>query len=165
MRIGNLQRLVGAVVLTALAAPPGAAAPRANREGPLRFHDARARAPQFIAYYKSISLTPAQEKIKSEALSALPAPCCRDYPLMTCCCPCNLAKSVWGLSHYLIAKRGYTAPKVKQAVQKWLGFINPNGFTGDACFTGGCKRPFAENGCGGMDEKRVLTGAERRGGA
>ena len=35
--------------------------------------------------------------------------------------------------------------------------INPAGFTGDACDKrGGCERPFAENGCAGMDQDRVI---------
>jgi nitrogen regulatory protein PII len=30
------------------------------------------------------------------------------------------------------------------------------GFTGDACFKGGCARPFAQNVCGGMDKDNVV---------
>ncbi len=78
--------------------------------------------------------------------------------MRTCCCPCNLAKSAWGLSRYLIAKKGYSASEVRSAVVGWLAFINPKGFTGNACFKGGCKRTFPQNGCGGMDAMQVILG-------
>ena len=90
-------------------------------------------------------------------MGSVPAPCCSDYPILTCCCPCNAAKATWGLSRYLIAKLGYSAPQVKGTVTEWLRFINPRGFTGNACFAGGCKRSFSENGCGGMDETSLIT--------
>jgi hypothetical protein len=110
------------------------------------------RAATFISYNESINLTPAQQKIMDEALSAIPAPCCAKFSIATCCCPCNLAKSSWGLSKYLIAEKQYSAPMVKKTILDWLHSSNPSGFTGDACFTGGCNRPFAKNGCGGMKE-------------
>lgn len=115
------------------------------------------RAATFIAYNKSITLTPTQQKIWDEALSAIPAPCCSKNPLATCCCPCNLAKSAWGLSKYLIAEKQYSAPMVKKTILDWLHSSNPGGFTGDACFTGGCNRPFAKNGCGGMKEQELIS--------
>ena len=34
----------------------------------------------------------------------------------------------------------------RTAVLDWVKFIGPAGYTGDACFTGGCGRPFAKNG-------------------
>lgn len=110
------------------------------------------RAATFISYNESINLTPAQQKIMDEALSAIPAPCCAKFSIATCCCPCNLAKSAWGLSKYLIAEKQYSAPMVKKTILDWLHSSNPGGFTGDVCFTGGCNRPFAKNGCGGMKE-------------
>jgi hypothetical protein len=58
----------------------------------------------------------------------------------------------------VIAKKGYTAPQVKRAVTDWLAFVNTRGFTGNACFSGGCKRPFSKNGCGGMDATQVVLG-------
>ena len=117
--------------------------------------DSRQQAADFIRYYHSIVLTPEQEAIKSAALSAIPAPCCRNYSIATCCCPCNLAKSVWGLAHFLIAKQGYSASQVKTAVEEWLRSSNPGAYSGDACFTHGCNRSLDHNGCGGMDEKRI----------
>lgn len=120
------------------------------------FKDARAQAVEFIDYYNSIKLTPEQERIKKAALSKIPAPCCAEFSIATCCCPCNLAKSVWGLSHYLIAKAGLGVDEVHRTAQDWMQFTNPDGYTGDACHKGGCKRPFHENGCGGMDEHHIL---------
>ena len=53
-------------------------------ESGIKFYDAKLQAKEFIAYYNSIILTPEQEKIKSEALSAIPAPCCSNYSILTC---------------------------------------------------------------------------------
>lgn len=117
--------------------------------------DAR-QAATFISYNQSITLTPSQRKVMDQALSAIRAPCCAKYSLATCCCPCNLAKSAWGLSKYLIAQRQYAAPEVKKTLLDWVNVANPHGFTGDACFRGGCNRSFAQNGCGGMNEKMLI---------
>lgn len=125
---------------------------------PVKFFDARSQAAEFIGYSKTIELTPAQIKIRERALRAMAAPCCKDFPLATCCCPCNLAKSSWGLANYLIARKGAGADEVKVAVEGWLAFVNPNGFSGDACDTAdGCARRFSKNGCGGMDEENLLA--------
>lgn len=105
------------LAVAALFAVPGIfAGTERGPDGRLVFRDLRLQTEQFIDYWSAIRLTPAQEHIKAEALDAIPAPCCKDYPMKTCCCPCNLAKSAWGFSHYLIAKRGYTVPEVKRAV-------------------------------------------------
>jgi hypothetical protein len=128
----------------------------------LSLKEVRARAEKYIDCESEIQLTAAQAQVKAEALEAIPAPCCKEYSMRTCCCPCNLAKSVWGLSNLLIAKKGYTAPQVKGEVLRWLAAINPAGFTGKACFDGGCKRPFSKNGCGGMVATEVIVGDEVR---
>lgn len=60
-----------------------------------------------------------------------------------------------GLSHYLIAKHNMTAGQVNATVAEWLRVVNEDGFTGDACFTGGCGRPFHDDGCGGMRETKI----------
>lgn len=122
----------------------------------IKFTDARKQTREFIGYYRSITLTPEQERIKVEALSALPAPCCAKYTMATCCCPCNLSKAVWGMSAWLITEKGQGVEQVRQAARDWVAFINPNGFSGGACFKGGCKRPNAQDGCGGMDEAELL---------
>lgn len=120
------------------------------------FRNVAARATEFMGYDRSITLTSGQREVKGRALSAIPAPCCKDYAIRTCCCPCNLARSVWGLARYAIAKRGYGEAQVKGAVQEWLRAVNTSGFSGSACHRGRCGRPFAADGCGGMDEGRLV---------
>jgi hypothetical protein len=124
---------------------------------PARSATPAAEAARFIEHYHAIRLTPEQERIKQDALESIPAPCCNQFSMATCCCPCNLAKSVWGLTHHLIAERRYDASAVRQAVLDWLASSNPGGYSGDACFTGGCQRPFSQNGCGGMDERHIVS--------
>lgn len=153
-----LTRLAAVAVVAFVAVPGIFTGADRNRNDRLAFRNVRAQTEQFIDYYSAIRLTPAQERIKAEALDSIPAPCCKKYSMKTCCCPCNLAKSAWGLSNYLIAKKAYSAPEVKSAAVGWLAFINPEGFTGDACFKGGCPRPFAQNGCAGMDAAHVILG-------
>ncbi len=149
-------------IASAFAGAPFAAAAARRGDDRSAPRTVRAQAEQYIDYWNAIPLNVAQERVKAEALNAIKAPCCSDYTILTCCCPCNLAKGVWGLSHYLIAKKGYTAPQVKKAVLGWLESINPGGFAGNACFTGGCKRPFAKNGCGGMEATQVIVGDDVR---
>lgn len=121
--------------------------------------EVRQLAKQYMGYYKTIELTPEQEAVKKEALEALPAACCSDNTAYTCCCPCNLSKTIWGLSNHLIAEQGANAEEVKKAVQEWTARINPDGYSGDVCYTrGGCGRAFAENGCGGMHESQLTWG-------
>jgi hypothetical protein len=109
-----------------------------------------------MGYEQSIRLTPAQEAIKKAALEQLPAPCCSDNSAYTCCCPCNLSRTVWGLANYLIAEQGMDADGVKKKAAEWFEFVNPKGFSGDVCYSaGGCSRAFANNGCGGMNPNQV----------
>lgn len=125
----------------------------------LSFTDASHQTKQFIGYFHSIHLTPDQQRTKQRVLGAIPAPCCSNYSIATCCCPCNLAKSVWGLSNYAIARLGYDERQLRSAVLDWLAFVNPGGFSGDSCFTGRCEMPFARNGCGSMAENRLTVRA------
>jgi hypothetical protein len=145
--------ILGAAVVVALIAY-GFWASTAKAD--LEFTDVRAQAREFAGYYQSIQLTPEQEAVKKEALSAIPAPCCSDNSMYTCCCPCNMAKVVWGLSNHLIADKGYDATQVRKTVQEWLAFINPEGFSGDVCYTGRCNLPWAKGGCGGMGAEIVF---------
>ena len=94
--------------------------------------------------------------MRREALEALPAPCCENFSAATCCCECNMARATWGLAKHLIVEKGYDAATVRTAVADWHRAINPGGFSGDACFTSGCGRPFAKNGCGGMNEGALV---------
>jgi hypothetical protein len=119
----------------------------------LRFTDVKAQTQEFLGYEKSIQLSPEQEAVKKAALSAIPAPCCSDNTQYTCCCPCNFSRTVWGLSNHLIADLGYDAAGVRAKVTEWTRFVNPGGYSGDTCYKGGgCAKPFAKGGCGGMKE-------------
>jgi hypothetical protein len=129
---------------------------KAPGESGIKFYDPHLQASEFIGYHNSIALTPKQEQIKSEALSTIPAPCCSDNFISTCCCPCNLAKSVWGLSDLLIVKHNYSVNQVKEAVSEWVQFTNKDGYAGNACYKRRCNLPFSEDGCGGMDERTIF---------
>ena len=147
--------ILGAPLCAALALEHAASA---RHGAPVRFFDAPSQAAEFIGYNRSITLTPEQKKVREKALAAIPAACCDKFSQATCCCPCNLAKSVWGLSNYLIARQNSTVPELQTAVRGWLKFVNAKGFSGDACDTpGGCGREFSHGGCGGMDERNLLA--------
>ena len=124
--------------------------------GEMRFEDVRRQTAEFIGFHKSIRLSAAQQTIYQEALEALPAPCCSDNSAYTCCCPCNAARAWWGLSKHLIADLDYDVEQVKEKVNEWFVFTNPKGYSGDICYTGGCGRSFANNGCGGMSESSLV---------
>lgn len=124
--------------------------------GKIVFRDANAQAKEFLAYYRSIELTPQQEEIKKAALEPMPAACCRDSSAYTCCCSCNLSKTLWGLSNLAISKYGASAKEVQQIAQSWLSYVNPTtGFRGDSCYTGGCGNPAHRGGCAGMEESKL----------
>jgi len=128
---------------------------------------------QFINYYNAIRLTSAQKSIMQDALLPLKAPCCDDNSMATCCCPCNLAQSVWGLSSYLIAEKNYTAEQVRASALEWLHFIHSNYYIiqeirsrgvdpatyglshENPCYVGKCELPFMQGGCGGMGDLRL----------
>jgi hypothetical protein len=133
----------------------GAVDGKPSRKQPVRFSDAQSQAEEFVGYARSIRLTARQREIFEAALGSMASPCCKDFRLSTCCCPCNLAKSAWGLANLLIARHGSSAGEVKEMVAAWIEFVNPSGFSGDVCVTGGCGRQFGRNGCGGMDETDV----------
>lgn len=123
---------------------------------PPSFDDVKARTQEFMGYEKSIRLTPQQQKVKQAALRSIPAPCCKEYSIATCCCPCNLAKSIWGLANYAVARLGYDTVQTKALVLDWLRATNPSGYSGDSCYRGGCPKRFSANGCGGMKEDAVV---------
>ncbi len=119
------------------------------------FTTAEQDAKRFMAWDQSIELTEAQEQVMKDALEPMPAPCCSDNSAYTCCCPCNLAKSWWGLSKHLIAEYGAGVEEVRTTVQEWFSRLSPDGFSGDVCGTGGCNRALRNNGCGGMSATKV----------
>src|SRR6202162_787492 len=147
--------ILGAPLCAALALERAASSHAAP---PVRFFDAPSQSAESIAYNRSITLTAKQKKVRDKALAAMPAACCDKFSEATCCCPCNLAKTVWGLSNYLIARQHAGAAEVRVAARDWLKVVKPTGFNGDICDTaGGCARMFSGDGCGGMDEKNLLA--------
>lgn len=149
------QPSAGALVAMAPSPPSVASSDLTDSTSPV-FTGTREETERFIAFYKRYALTPEQERIKVEALSTIPAPCCSDNPLATCCCPCNMAKAAWGLSAWLIVEKGFGVEQVRGAAEGWLAAANPGGFSGDTCTTGGCSRSIHQNGCGGMNDQMVL---------
>lgn len=152
--------IVAAVVIFAFglaaAQQQRAKTPAKTTNAAIKFEAVEPQTRKFIEYYKTIRLTSEQEKVKTAALSPLKAVCCKDFSALTCCCPCNFSKSLWGMTHYLIAQKGYNAAKVQEAAKAWIAYVNPHGFSGDVCHTGGCGRSFAQNGCGGMDDRALV---------
>ena len=150
-RIRNPYLVVVTVALVALVTSWAIAA--APQE--IDFTDVRRQTAEFMGYNESIHLDAAQQEIFENALNALPAPCCSDNTALTCCCPCNLARTWWGLSKHLIANLDYETAEVTAKVAEWFQFVNPKGFSGDVCYTRGCGRSFSENGCGGMSASSI----------
>lgn len=159
--------LLAALFVFLSPAPPAAAAERnagvakagepvSVLGGKIVFRDATAQAKEFMGYYHSITLTPQQEAIKKAALEPMPAACCRKSSAYTCCCPCNLSKTLWGLSNLVISRYGASAADVRQVVQEWKKYVNPTKpFSGDTCYTGGCNDPADDGGCAGMEESSL----------
>lgn len=137
------------LALSLLASPMAAVAVE------LELTDVERQTREFMAYNESIELTDEQEAVHREALSKIPAPCCSDRSAYTCCCQCNAARTWWGLSKHLIADLGYDADEVRAKVVEWFELTNPSGYSGRACYTGGCARPFRQDGCGGMTPSRL----------
>ena len=127
-----------------------------SAEAAIEFTDVRAQTQEFMEYYATIELTREQEAVKRAALSPLPAACCSNNSAYTCCCECNLSRTVWGLTAYLITERDAGVEEIQKAVTEWIQFVNPDGFSGDSCFKGGCMRSFAKNGCGGMNAGHLI---------
>ncbi len=126
------------------------AAKSAKPAAALTFTGDRTETERFIAFNDKITLTAAQEAIRVEALSAIPAPCCKEFSAATCCCNCNMKRASDGLAKHLIVDLGADAAKVRTTIQAWQHAINPDGFEGDSCSTGKCGKPFKADGCGGM---------------
>ena len=112
---------------------------------------------QLIEHDARIELTAEQEEIHRAALTPIPAPCCSDRTAYTCCCTCNLARAWWGLSKVLITEHGQSAAEVQANVERWIGNLRPEGFTGDSCYTGRCSRAAKHDGCSGMDPNRIVS--------
>ena len=125
----------------------------------IEFHDVEAQSRQFMRWHEEISLSTSQEAVKKAALGNIPAPCCADNSAYTCCCPCNISRTIWGLSQYMIAKQNASADQVRSKVQEWIAFIGPKppeGFSGTGCYTRQCPMPFNKGGCGGMSRDNLV---------
>lgn len=149
--------VLGVVVVAALVALFGALRVKPTAEAQATASsDVRQRTAELIGYARSIRLTPEQQKVKADALSAIPAPCGNGSSLAVRCCGCNLFKSTSGLANHMIAREGADSGRVRQAVLDWIGRTNPGGYSGAACDIKRCERPFHEDGCGGMSEARLV---------
>lgn len=166
LKVGLVLTIVGTLGYASLfwrnaPAPPTGARARASDGGAvvlggrLRFDDATRQAHEFIGYYNSIHLSPEQEALKSAVLQKRPAACCKNSNAYTCCCTCNLSKTVWGLSNYAIAELHVNARELNEVIDGWHVFVNPSGYERDTCYTGGCSLPGKQNGCGGMTEQEL----------
>lgn len=155
-RVRNAGLAVAALGAMLWSADLVAGASRISRSNPITFRDAPGQAREFIRENERITLTPDQQKLMTQALSSIPAPCCADFSAATCCCECNLARSIWGLSKVLIQQHRATEAQVRAAATEWIAFVNPDGFAGNACSTGGCARSFHDDGCGGMDANALI---------
>lgn len=136
-----------------------------------------ANTQMFIDWYNTIELTQAEHMMRDEALAVFVAPCCDEYPMSTCCCECNLSRSIWGLCAYLISEHGYSIDQLRVAALQWSQFIRPDYYVAQAlekagrnavlygvstessCFTDRCELPFHREvgtryigGCGGMED-------------
>ncbi|MEM7583356.1 MAG: hypothetical protein AAF560_08255 [Acidobacteriota bacterium] len=120
------------------------------------FKGDRAEVQKLMDHYEAIRLTPEQEKIRREALGPIPAACCNEFSMATCCCECNLSRSLWGLSKYLIVEKQADAKQVRDSVTAWIEVLNPDGYEGNTCQTGRCNLPFDKGGCGGMNKHRLI---------
>ena len=110
----------------------------------------------FMKFYDDIELTPEQEAIRVAALDPMPAPCCHAFSAATCCCKCNLSRSLWGLSKHLITERGADAETVRAAAESWVAKIGPEEWPGNTCQSGRCGQTFEEGGCGGMNPQHLV---------
>jgi len=152
----NSRKRITVVLAAALLIPLGQAGAATEPAKRPVFDDVKARTAEFIGWSNTIRLTREQEKTKRQALGSIPAPCCKEHSIATCCCPCNLAKAVWGLANYAIARLGYDAAQTRALTLEWLQATNPAGYSGDSCHRGGCPKRFSANGCGGMNEDAVV---------
>ena len=152
-------RFAAMVFLAALVIVLGAGAEASKEEGDGwlagEFEGSREEVLKLMGYYDSIALTPEQEQIRKEALGPVPAYCCNNFSAATCCCVCNLSRSLWGLSKYLIVEKSAGALQVREAVNSLVDVLNPSGYEGNTCTTGRCNLPFKEGGCGGMNKNHL----------
>ena len=145
--LGGVALAIGAAIALGRAGQTGTPGP----ESP----EVEARTAEYASYDQSVILTPQQERERAEVLAGLPSPCCRNHTMAGTCCKCVLSKTISGLAKHLIAERDYDAAHVRAGVLEWLQRADKEGFPGHACSTReGCRRPFNQHGCGGMEGRR-----------
>jgi hypothetical protein len=141
-------------------------------------------AQHFADWFYEIQLSPEQAARVEEALSPIPAPCCDDNSVFSCCCTrngkiCNLTRSARGLAHWLVSQRGFGVEEVRAAVEEWLRFLKPEYYLAreleargldptqygllaheayESCYQGQCAAPLDAGGCGGMGLEVILEG-------
>ncbi len=124
-----------------------------------KYEGTREQVLELMGHYRAIQLTPEQEAIHRQALANMPAPCCNNFSAATCCCECNLSRSIWGLSKLLITGHQADAGQVRKAVEAWIEALNPSGYEGKTCSSRRCNLPFKHGGCGGMQEHNLVYGS------
>ncbi len=147
--------LVVGILLSAAVALAGTGEHMHQEKAPKSEMISRAEVLKLMEYEKFHDLTPEQEALRVAGLENIKAPCCAEYSAATCCCPCNLAKALWGFTKKMILEDQATAGQIQVEAEAWLANISVEEFTGDACFDGGCGRSMRHNGCGGMQEEDV----------
>ncbi len=89
-----------------------AAAKPVTTAGGVELHDVETQTVEFMRWNDEIELTPAQERVRVEALSAIPAPCCSDNTAATCCCPCGeVGLGPVKVPHHREGRRGRGGPQ------------------------------------------------------
>ncbi len=160
MELKTQLRIAIVACLAALAAVLGAGAEPATHPGDAwlagKFDGSREEILTLMGHYQAIQLTAEQEQVRREALGPVPAFCCKDFSAATCCCECNLSRSLWGLSKFLITEKKADTKQVRDAVGALVEVLNPSGYQGNTCTTGRCNLPFKQGGCGGMNKDRLL---------
>lgn len=149
---------LGLVAVAALLAAPWALRARASvQAGPAGAGgELRQRTVELIGYATSVRLTPEQEKVKADALSAIPAPCGNRSSLAVRCCGCNLFRNITGLAKHMIAEERADGAARAPGGARLDRPHQPAGYSGAACDSKRCERPFHEDGCGGMNEARLV---------
>ena len=119
-----------------------------------------------ISYKIPLSLDNTQRFI-----DPLTDPCCPPSPMPTCCCPCNFAESIWGLSKYLIVEHNYTTEGVRESALEWMQFTHKDFYINEElkkrgispedvgrpskipnCWGGDCELSLEDGGCTGMEK-------------
>ena len=156
---GNVRIVLWAVGVVAAAAlgiriaagpPPGAAIASAGRV------EVPAEVERILTSAAAMTLTPEQERTRTEALSRIPAPCCKEHRLAARCCGCTMSKAISAYATSLV-KTESDVGRVQAAILSWVRSFNPSGYTGTECRAKRCERSLVDGGCGGMALPRARS--------